>query len=195
MLFLDRNICCGYSLESPRRGDSNEYPQHMFLWRTIKSCSLIIIRYPPYLFYCRQTQRLTSKVEVKSNNALYGPFCRTCISMGDLGVQVSVRLSVCQQLPWIPCEHNSSYSFVPIFLFWNFAGVFFTVWGCACGLNIIVKLFFVTFSTLNLVIFLPQCTVYSKTVGLPDKTGKFWKCPTIFFSLSVHLSDKFLIVS
>ena len=24
---------CGYSLESPRRGDSNEYPQHMFLWR------------------------------------------------------------------------------------------------------------------------------------------------------------------
>ena len=25
------NICCGYSLELPRRGHSNEYPQHMFL--------------------------------------------------------------------------------------------------------------------------------------------------------------------
>ena len=31
-LFLHKNICCGYSLES-LRGDSNEYPQHMFLWR------------------------------------------------------------------------------------------------------------------------------------------------------------------
>ena len=25
-----RNICCGYLLESPRWGDSNKYPQHMF---------------------------------------------------------------------------------------------------------------------------------------------------------------------
>ena len=32
-LFLNKNICCGYSLEAPQRGASNEYPQHMFLWR------------------------------------------------------------------------------------------------------------------------------------------------------------------
>ena len=25
-----KNIDCGYSLEPPRRGDSNEYPQSMF---------------------------------------------------------------------------------------------------------------------------------------------------------------------
>ena len=31
-LFLHKNICCGYSLEAPLRGASNEYPQHMFLW-------------------------------------------------------------------------------------------------------------------------------------------------------------------
>ena len=30
-LFKPRNIRCGYLLESPRRGDSNKYPQHMFL--------------------------------------------------------------------------------------------------------------------------------------------------------------------
>ena len=29
-LFLNKNICCGYSLEVPQRGTSNEYPQHMF---------------------------------------------------------------------------------------------------------------------------------------------------------------------
>ena len=30
-LFLHENVCCGYSLEAPRRGASNEYPQHVFL--------------------------------------------------------------------------------------------------------------------------------------------------------------------
>ena len=29
-LFLLKNIDCGYSLEPPRRGGSNEYPQFMF---------------------------------------------------------------------------------------------------------------------------------------------------------------------
>ena len=36
-LFLDKNICCGYSLEAPCRGASNEYPQHMFLSRNKKN--------------------------------------------------------------------------------------------------------------------------------------------------------------
>ena len=39
-LLLHENICCGYSLEAPRRGArgaSNEYPQHMFSWRNKKN--------------------------------------------------------------------------------------------------------------------------------------------------------------
>ena len=52
-------ICCRYSLESPHRGyvvgthrgDSNEYPQHMFLWRNKQNHPLIITTYPPYLFH------------------------------------------------------------------------------------------------------------------------------------------------
>ena len=36
-LFLHENICCGYSLEAARRGTSNEYHQHMFLWRNKKN--------------------------------------------------------------------------------------------------------------------------------------------------------------
>ena len=46
--------------------------------------------------------------------------------------------------------------------FWNFACVFFMVWRCACGLDIIVRwLFFVTFSALWTVIF----HLNIKTVG------------------------------
>ena len=30
-LFLNKNICCGCSLEAPLQGTSNEYPQHVFM--------------------------------------------------------------------------------------------------------------------------------------------------------------------
>ena len=53
----------GYSLESPREavlmsthnirfswGDSNKYPQHMFLWRMDKNDPSIIIKYPHQIF-------------------------------------------------------------------------------------------------------------------------------------------------
>ena len=34
--------------------DSNEYPQHMFSWRTDKNYPSIINKYPPYLSHCEQ---------------------------------------------------------------------------------------------------------------------------------------------
>ena len=44
LLFLKENICCGYSLEAPRRGASNEYPQHIFLLRNNKKRISLIWR-------------------------------------------------------------------------------------------------------------------------------------------------------
>ena len=41
-LFLDENICCGYSLEAPRRGASNEYHNICFHWEIRK----ILCGYP-----------------------------------------------------------------------------------------------------------------------------------------------------
>ena len=37
-LFLHKHICCGYTLEAPHRGASNEYPKHTFFmenWRKV----------------------------------------------------------------------------------------------------------------------------------------------------------------
>ena len=48
-LFLHKNICCGYSLEAPRRGASNEYPQHMFSWSNKKDISIFRMKKAPYL--------------------------------------------------------------------------------------------------------------------------------------------------
>ena len=36
-LFFAQNINCGYTLEPPRRGGSNEYPQSMFLGKNKKN--------------------------------------------------------------------------------------------------------------------------------------------------------------
>ena len=45
-----KNLCCGYSLEWTWRDESNEYPQHMFLWRNKQRYLLIITKYPRYQF-------------------------------------------------------------------------------------------------------------------------------------------------
>ena len=43
--YFSKKTCCGYSLESPRRGSSNEYPQYMYLLRNMK----IIMWIPPLI--------------------------------------------------------------------------------------------------------------------------------------------------
>ena len=37
-LIFDQNIDCGYTLEPPQRGGSNEYPQSMFWSKNKKKC-------------------------------------------------------------------------------------------------------------------------------------------------------------
>ena len=81
------------------------------------------------------------------------PFCCICFSMGDLGMQISIHLSVRFSVrPSINIYPGCLVSATPLTVlyqsFWNLAGVFIMVWGCACGLNIIVRLFFVTLSSL-----------------------------------------------
>ena len=52
LLFLDKNICCGYSLEAPRWGASNEYPQYMFLSRIKKNIDTFLLKKAPYQELC-----------------------------------------------------------------------------------------------------------------------------------------------
>ena len=46
------HICCGYSLEAPRRGASNEYPQHMFSSRNKKNIDTFWLKKAPYQELC-----------------------------------------------------------------------------------------------------------------------------------------------
>ena len=47
------------------RGDSNEYPQHMFLWRNKQNYPLIITKYPSYLFHLQTTGRRHNSIHSK----------------------------------------------------------------------------------------------------------------------------------
>ena len=47
--FSAQNIDCGYSLEPPRRGGSNEYPQSMFLSRKKNN----VYPYEPQFYYIK----------------------------------------------------------------------------------------------------------------------------------------------
>ena len=49
-LFLLQNIDCGYTLEPPRRGGSNEYPQSMF-WSKNKKIG-VPLHIPVLLYKC-----------------------------------------------------------------------------------------------------------------------------------------------
>ena len=46
-----------YSLEAPRRGASNEYPQHMFSLRNKKNISIFRMKKAPYLLLWLPTRR------------------------------------------------------------------------------------------------------------------------------------------
>ena len=69
-LFLHKNICCGYSLEAPRRGASNEYPQHMFSWRNKKN----ILWIPPFI--CSYVNLLPKW----ATNKDFAPMCKQILS-------------------------------------------------------------------------------------------------------------------
>ena len=47
-VFLLKNIDCGYSLELPRRGGSNEYPHSMFLSRNMKNIRIFYLKKLPF---------------------------------------------------------------------------------------------------------------------------------------------------
>ena len=53
-LFLLQNIDCGYSLEPPRRGGSNEYPQSMFWSKNKKN-----IKFFPVKIFIFKTKKIS----------------------------------------------------------------------------------------------------------------------------------------
>ena len=92
--FSIKNVCCRYSLELSRQGDSNEYPQHMFLSRNDENYPSIFIKYPPYLFQCMVLPRFDALCWYIDTTIMYYPrflviWYRTHIHNDELRVPVT----------------------------------------------------------------------------------------------------------
>ena len=48
-LFLYKSLCCGYSLKAYRQGPSDEYPEHMFLWKNKNTDTFRLKKKVPFL--------------------------------------------------------------------------------------------------------------------------------------------------
>ena len=48
--FSNKNVCCGYSLEAPLGGASNEFPHHTFFYEKIRKKTVI--------FFCQKLSYL-----------------------------------------------------------------------------------------------------------------------------------------
>ena len=60
-----------YSLEVPRQGASNEYPQHMFLLRNKKDISIFRMKKLPYLLLCSKELRCSNTYGKYSTNKVF----------------------------------------------------------------------------------------------------------------------------
>ena len=81
-LFLDKNIRCGYSLEAPQRGASNEYPQHMISSRNKKNIDTFWVKKAPYQDLCKCPKISYTKVadKIAYANSADPDQCLHCLS-------------------------------------------------------------------------------------------------------------------
>ena len=107
MLIFYKNLCCGRSLESPRRCDSNEHPQHRFLCLVATESSMLTFIVLPHCGIKPQTLYLmpspvtdtdlvtsaspTPKIRVQSKDLLVS-FLTTFISRNPWSNPVAPNL-------------------------------------------------------------------------------------------------------
>ena len=60
-----------YSLEAPRGGASNEYPQHMFSLRSKNDISIFVMKKVPYLMLLSSVATLQDTVKLQSLEQLW----------------------------------------------------------------------------------------------------------------------------
>ena len=106
-----------YSFEAPRRGASNEYPQHMFLLRNKKAISIFWMKKAPYLLLCSglipvglNIQNVTleqrGSVIPHCKWAYKGPKCQRQRSQNDNGQTQAPNVNRQTKALMSPCQNQ-----------------------------------------------------------------------------------------
>ena len=94
---FSKTTCCGYSLEVPHWSTSNEYLQHMFLWRNKKKWRY---RYPSYILY------LEPQAYIWLGEKYFTNTFSCCL----------ISLSIKYWIPYLPCLSNIDCHISPKYL-------------------------------------------------------------------------------
>ena len=70
-LFLLENVCCGYSLEAPWQGASNEYPQYMFLWKKKHNLNNFLLKIEKKRHLIRSYAAESNETNIATDKALF----------------------------------------------------------------------------------------------------------------------------
>ena len=97
--YFSMKTCCGYSLEVPLRGTSNEYPQHMFSWRN-KKISILFV----------QKLALSRATVIHQNTCIDFNSNKGNTTKGFLYKTVKIQICLCIH----------SYSLIRTFLVWQY---------------------------------------------------------------------------
>ena len=121
-LLLHKNLRCGYSLEVPHWGISNEYPHHIFAWRNKKNINDFWFK--KWLVCENISQWCLLVFFISYAKSWYFIFCdeprptKMCLQtyMGNEGLDALAQASLglcCQHIPWkhILAWYNSNTSF------------------------------------------------------------------------------------
>ena len=99
-LFCCEDIYCGYSLEAPHRGTSNDYPQHKLLSRNKR-------------YICISLLFLVNKKQLIYNYKLHNTTFRLCICTVQSGSSMWITLNHALQNTWLklsPCHAEPGYT-------------------------------------------------------------------------------------
>ena len=91
-LISSQNIDCGYSLEPPRRGGSNEYPQSMFWAEIWKKYQFFFLSEKFQLLEVKFSIYLNRRVFVTSNEKSHNVRKRTFRHVRPAKIQISLRI-------------------------------------------------------------------------------------------------------
>ena len=110
-LTLHKTICCGYSLEVPHRGASNEYPQHMFPWKITvfdlitALCAYVFQNYWEHSVVVKYTIKGTFKK--KSEKDVFDDYANFCLIVLKKGICCGYSFELHRQVDAIQMStHN-----------------------------------------------------------------------------------------
>ena len=105
LLFVYKNICCGYSLEAPQWGTSDEYPQRMFSWGNKKNLPLLSGARNMFSYFSVQNELLVLSRSALPRHFHWVPITYICGEIRKISTFCWKKKQTYTELCGLSCSH------------------------------------------------------------------------------------------